>query len=84
MHSRHSISLFDTTQRLSALAPGACGTVLRVHAESGGADRLAALGVTIGARIRVLQTTPAFVFECDRTELAVERAVAHAIVVTVS
>jgi Fe2+ transport system protein FeoA len=45
------------------------------------ADRLAALGVTPGAAIRVLQRFPAVVFQCDQTELAVEPAVAHAIIV---
>ena len=45
------------------------------------ADRLAALGVTPGAPVEVLQTFPGFVFRCDETELAVEPAVAHAILV---
>lgn len=48
---------------------------------SGRGDRLAALGVTPGARVRVLQTFPGIVFECDETELAVERAVARIIMV---
>jgi Fe2+ transport system protein FeoA len=43
------------------------------------AERLAALGVTPGAKIRVLQTFPGIVFECDQTELAIERLVARAI-----
>ena len=45
------------------------------------ADRLKALGVTPGARVRLLQRFPGFVFECDQTELAVEPSVARAIVV---
>jgi Fe2+ transport system protein FeoA len=49
----------------------------------GRADRLAAMGVTCGARIRVLQTFPGIVFECDQTELAVERAVARWVLVAV-
>jgi Fe2+ transport system protein FeoA len=40
-----------------------------------------ALGVTPGASIRVLQTAPGIVFLCDQTELAIERAVAEAIIV---
>jgi Fe2+ transport system protein FeoA len=48
---------------------------------TGRADRLAALGVTAGAKIRVVQTFPGIVFECDQTELAVERAVARSILV---
>ena len=45
------------------------------------AERLMALGVTPGARVRVLQRFPGFVFECDQTELAVEPLVARAIIV---
>ncbi len=43
------------------------------------AERLAAMGVTAGAQVRVLQTFPGIVFECDQTELAIERLVARAI-----
>jgi Fe2+ transport system protein FeoA len=47
----------------------------------GRADRLAALGVTPGAVVEVLQRFPGVVFLCDHTELAVEPAVARAIIV---
>ncbi len=47
------------------------------------AERLAAPGVTPGARVTVLQRFPGFVFVCDQTELAVEPEVARAIVVEV-
>lgn len=61
---------------------GETGVILEVIFDPNGrADRLAALGVTPGARIRVLQTFPGIVFECDQTELAVERAVARVIMV---
>jgi hypothetical protein len=43
---------------------------------TGRAHRLAALGVTAGAVVQMLQTYPVIVFECDQTELAIERAVA--------
>jgi Fe2+ transport system protein FeoA len=43
------------------------------------AERLAALGVSPGATIHVLQVFPGIVFECDQTELAVERSVARTI-----
>ncbi|MGC4084294.1 MAG: FeoA family protein [Vicinamibacterales bacterium] len=70
---------------LSALAPGARGTVHRIHAHGGDrVDRLVALGVTPGAPITVLQTFPGIVFLCDQTELAVERAVADTIFVTLA
>jgi Fe2+ transport system protein FeoA len=49
----------------------------------GRAERLGALGVSAGAAVRVLQTFPGIVFECDQTELAVERAVARSILVRV-
>jgi Fe2+ transport system protein FeoA len=61
---------------------GETGVIVEVIADPNGrADRLAALGVTPGAHIRVLQKFPGIVFECDQTELAVERAVARVILV---
>lgn len=70
---------------LASLEPGTSGRVVRVTRDlTGRAERLAALGVSAGAAIRVLQTFPGIVFECDQTEMAVERAVARAIVVDVT
>jgi Fe2+ transport system protein FeoA len=67
---------------LSELAPGDRGVVVDMKmAGDGRTDRLLALGVTPGAVVVVLQTFPGVVFLCDQTELAVERAVAEAIVV---
>ena len=67
---------------LASMHPGETGVVVEVIVDPNGrADRLAALGVTPGARVRVLQTFPGIVFECDQTELAVERAVARVIIV---
>jgi Fe2+ transport system protein FeoA len=67
---------------LAQLTPGARGRVSRITRDlTGRADRLAALGVTPGAAITVLQTFPGIVFECDQTEIAVERAVARAILI---
>jgi DtxR family Mn-dependent transcriptional regulator len=67
-------------QPLSAIRPGARGTIVRVARDlTQRAERLAALGVTPGAEVRVLQTFPGIVFECDQTELAIERLVARAI-----
>jgi Fe2+ transport system protein FeoA len=75
----------DTEVRsLAQLRPGVSGRIVRIARDlTGRADRLAALGVTAGASIRVLQTFPGIVFECDQTELAVERAVARSILVDV-
>jgi Fe2+ transport system protein FeoA len=41
------------------------------------------MGVSAGASIVILQTFPGIVFECDQTELAVERLVARSILVEV-
>lgn len=83
MSSGPSVSRFEEApRRLSSLPAGVRGVVVRVASEDAGrANRLAALGVTPGAAIHVLQTYPATVFTCDQTELAVEPAVAHAILV---
>jgi Fe2+ transport system protein FeoA len=64
------------------MTEGACGVIVEVHArDRGRAERLLALGVTPGASVTMLQTFPGVVFLCDQTELAVERGVAHAILV---
>ncbi len=69
---------------LSCLGPGTRGRIARVTRDlTGRSERLAALGVTRGATVRVLQTFPGIVFECDQTELAVERTVARSILVEV-
>ncbi|HEY2906865.1 MAG TPA: FeoA family protein [Vicinamibacterales bacterium] len=72
----------DGIRPLSWLTAGDKALVVAVVATNGGrADRLLSLGVTPGARITMLQTFPGIVFLCDETELAVERAVAAAIIV---
>lgn len=82
MHSESSASRFSENTPLSRLQAGDEGIVAHVVPDGRGrADRLAALGVTPGARIVVRQTFPGLIFECDQTELAVERVVAGAILV---
>ena len=72
--------LLSSLQPLSALPPGSRGTIVRVTRDlTSRAERLGVLGVTPGAQIAVLQTFPGIVFECDQTELAIERLVARAI-----
>jgi len=67
---------------LSSLRPGSRGTITRVVRDlTHRAERLAAMGVSPGATVTVLQTFPGIVFECDQTELAVERSVARSILV---
>ncbi|MEI6667654.1 MAG: FeoA family protein [Acidobacteriota bacterium] len=75
----------DATRRLSSLAAGDRGSVVRVLRDNPArADRLGALGVTPGAPVRVLQTFPGVVFMCDQTELAIEPTVAGSILVELS
>jgi hypothetical protein len=67
---------------LSALRRGARGRIARVTREI---SRRAPSGsprwVSAGATVTVLQTFPGIVFECDQTELTVERLVARSILV---
>jgi Fe2+ transport system protein FeoA len=70
------------TVPLTAMAEREIGVVVEVRAASNGrADRLLAMGVTPGARVTMLQRFPGIVFQCDQTELAVERAVADCILI---
>jgi Fe2+ transport system protein FeoA len=73
---------------LSSLAEGAHGVIVGVRQVHGrdpvsesSVERLLSLGVTPGARVTMLQRFPGIVFLCDQTELAVERGVAHAVLV---
>jgi Fe2+ transport system protein FeoA len=67
---------------LTSLGEREWGVIVEVRAAAGGrADRLLSLGVTPGANVRLLQRFPGIVFQCDQTELAVERDVAGAIFV---
>lgn len=76
------VSDFESGRRLTSLDVGERGVVVRVLRDNPErAERLKALGVTPGARVRLLQRFPGFVFECDQTELAVEPSVARAILV---
>ena len=70
--------------RLSALVSGQHARVVRVLSHNAAtAERLAAFGVTPGARLTVLQTFPGMIFQCDETEFAIEPDVARSIVVEV-
>jgi Fe2+ transport system protein FeoA len=74
----------DELRPLSALRPGTRGRIARVTRDlTTRAERLAAMGVSAGASVTVLQTFPGIVFECDQTELAVERLVARSILIEV-
>ena len=72
----------DGLRPLSSLDTNERGVVVEVRADkTGRADRLLSLGVTPGATVTMLQMFPGVVFLCDQTELAIERAVADAILV---
>jgi Fe2+ transport system protein FeoA len=72
----------DGPRPLTALTEQHRAVVVEVLPEPDGrVDRLLALGVTPGAHVTMLQRFPGIVFVCDQTELAVERAVADAIIV---
>ncbi|HET7712362.1 MAG TPA: FeoA family protein [Thermoanaerobaculia bacterium] len=75
----------DQLRALSQLIPGERGVVVRVdpHVQDR-FDRLAALGVTPGVSVTVLQVFPGIVFLCDQTELVVERDVAAAIQIRIA
>jgi Fe2+ transport system protein FeoA len=79
------MSSTEAPRSLALLRAGVRGRVVCIdRANASRADRLAALGVTPGASVTVLQTFPGVVFLCDRTEVAVESAVASSILVEVS
>jgi len=76
------LTFTSKTVPLSSMAVGEHGLVDSVSApEHARVERLPALGITAGAIVTMLQTFPGVVFFCDQTELAVERAVADAILV---
>jgi Fe2+ transport system protein FeoA len=67
------LSSLDVGER--AVVSGVCDGL------GGRLERLLALGITPGALVTMMQRFPGVVFLCDQTELAVERAVAEAILV---
>jgi len=82
MRSMHLAFNSRERRKLSDLAPDEHGVVIDLDLRNvDRMNRLLALGVTPGAPVVVLQTSPGIVFLCDQTELAVERAVAAAIFV---
>ena len=79
-----SCTLLTFTSKAVPLSSLAVGAHALVHGlsdpDAARGERLLALGITAGAVVTMLQTFPGVVF-CDQTELAVERAVADAILV---
>jgi Fe2+ transport system protein FeoA len=67
---------------LSSLPVGARAIVANVvHTAMPRVEALLLLGVLPGSLVTMLQTFPGVLFVCDQTELAIERAVADAVLV---
>jgi len=63
--------------RLDAASPGERLRVAFIATQSPARlDRLAAYGLTAGAVIRLVETAPAFLVECEHTQIAMERGIA--------
>jgi Fe2+ transport system protein FeoA len=69
------------TRRLVACRAGDRVVVGVIEASASRVDRLAALGIVPGVELRVQQTRPVVVVECDETVLALEREIAAEVVV---
>ncbi|MBW3625227.1 MAG: ferrous iron transport protein A [Armatimonadetes bacterium] len=61
---------------LSELAAGKTGEIVAIESERRNrADRLSAMGLTPGSRVRVKQRFPSVVIEIGETEIALDRAI---------
>lgn len=69
------------TRRLVECRPGERVMVGAVEGGAARVDRLASVGVLPGVELRLQQTRPVVVVECDETVLALEREIAADIVV---
>lgn len=69
------------TRRLVDCRPGERVMVGAVEGGAARMDRLASVGVLPGVELRLQQTRPVVVVECDETVLALEREIAADIVV---
>jgi DtxR family Mn-dependent transcriptional regulator len=67
---------------LANLEPGASGRIAYIHtSQRPTLDRLIAMGALPGTDIRVIQTTPSYVFQVGQTQVAVDRQIAEHIYV---
>lgn len=69
------------TLRLLSCAAGDRVVVGGIEAAAGRVNRLASLGILPGVELRVQQTRPVFIVECDEAVLALEREIAAEIAV---
>ncbi len=65
-----------TSELLTTLSPGDEATVSCLEAEGSALSKLAALGILPGARVRLVQRYPAFVFRLGFGEVAIDSALA--------
>ncbi len=70
-----------TSKRLVTCRAGDRVIVGAIEASAARVDRLASLGILPGVELRVQQTRPVVVVECDETVLALEREIASEVVV---
>jgi Fe2+ transport system protein FeoA len=68
-------------RRLDTCRAGDVVLVGSVEGDPARVDRLAAVGILPGVELRVQQTRPVVVVECDETVLALEREIAAGVVV---
>jgi len=65
-----------TSELLTTLSPGDVATVSCLEAEGSALSKLAALGILPGARVRLVQRYPAYVFRLGFGEVAIDSALA--------
>lgn len=72
----------EGTRALTALAPGASATIVRVaSADPGRLVKLSSIGLMAGVRVVLLQRRPAVLVKVAETSIALDRAVADEILV---
>jgi Fe2+ transport system protein FeoA len=70
----------EETLPLTALRVGASGYVRELHLQDQMlAQKLIALGVVPGARLKILQRFPAYVIQIDFTQIAIDHHLAKAV-----
>ena len=72
------------SRRLETCRAGDVVLVSHVEGNPARIDRLAAVGILPGVELRVQQTRPVVVIECDETVLAIEREIAAGVMVTMA
>jgi len=67
---------------LSELAPGQCGKIAYIHTKDDSKlQKMMAIGVIPGMKVRLLQSFPSFLFELGNSQFAVDESIAKEIFV---